>query len=194
MAHGVLWNHHRSFEWCHRWPPTIYPSPKMGSKMHPRTNLVTYAAIWWIWQKVSTRFLLHMSDVAFCQITLALVNKQSVASIYESILHILGLLKEYRIYQTAKQHLCRKYYRWHIYCKCWEETAISIKWRHSTHYTIVSVQLSHFHIATISELLWGAHHKSYFLHSKNPIDFSSPKILEYCESTPVLLDQQIYVL
>jgi len=23
-------NHHRSFEWCHRWPPTISPSPKMG--------------------------------------------------------------------------------------------------------------------------------------------------------------------
>ena len=53
-----------------------------------------------------------MSDVAFCQITLALVNKQSVASTYESSLHILGLLKEYSIYQTAKQLLCRKYYRW----------------------------------------------------------------------------------
>jgi len=28
-------NHHRSFEWYHRWPPYDLPSHKMGSQMHP---------------------------------------------------------------------------------------------------------------------------------------------------------------
>jgi len=29
-------NHHRSFEWCHCWPPTTSPSSKMGFHMPPR--------------------------------------------------------------------------------------------------------------------------------------------------------------
>jgi len=29
-------SHHRSFEWCHRWPPMTSPSPKMGLHMPPR--------------------------------------------------------------------------------------------------------------------------------------------------------------
>jgi len=29
-------NHHRSFEWCHHWPPTTSPSPKMGVPYAPK--------------------------------------------------------------------------------------------------------------------------------------------------------------
>ena len=29
-------NHHRSFEWCHRWPPTTSLSPKWGFQYAPR--------------------------------------------------------------------------------------------------------------------------------------------------------------
>ena len=31
-----LWNHHRSFEWCHRRPPTTSPSSKMGGSICPK--------------------------------------------------------------------------------------------------------------------------------------------------------------
>ena len=30
------YNHHRSFEWCHRWPPTTSPPPNGGFHMPPR--------------------------------------------------------------------------------------------------------------------------------------------------------------
>jgi len=35
--------------------PTTSPSPKWGSKMHPRTNFATRAATWQIWLKIWTR-------------------------------------------------------------------------------------------------------------------------------------------
>jgi len=31
----LIGNHHRSFEWRHRWPPTTSSSPKWGSHMPP---------------------------------------------------------------------------------------------------------------------------------------------------------------
>jgi len=36
-------NHHRSFQWCQRWPPIRPPLPKIGSQIHPqrcRTKLL----------------------------------------------------------------------------------------------------------------------------------------------------------
>ena len=32
-------NHHRIFEWCHRWPPKTPPSPKMGFHMPQDTRM-----------------------------------------------------------------------------------------------------------------------------------------------------------
>ena len=36
MAVQHIENHHRSFEWCHRWPPMTFPSPRMGVPYAPR--------------------------------------------------------------------------------------------------------------------------------------------------------------
>ena len=51
------------------------PFPQNGVPNTPhRTNFATHAATWRIWLKISTRFLLHTTDTAFCQITLTLVK------------------------------------------------------------------------------------------------------------------------
>ena len=40
-------NHHRSIEWCHRWPPTTSPSPKWGSNICPKIREWPYLRNGW---------------------------------------------------------------------------------------------------------------------------------------------------
>jgi len=62
------------FEWDHRSPPTTSPSLKMAiTNALCRTNFAAHAAP----SEYDGRFILHMSNVAFWQIILAVVTKES---------------------------------------------------------------------------------------------------------------------
>ena len=44
---AYIGNYHRSFEWCHRWPPTTSPSPKMGVTYAPKIREWPYLRNGW---------------------------------------------------------------------------------------------------------------------------------------------------
>jgi len=73
-------NHHRSFEWYCRWPPTTSPSPKIGAPREPPGPTSRHMLPPGEYDSRRYRQAVcyvgyhEPSDVAFCQITLALVN------------------------------------------------------------------------------------------------------------------------
>jgi len=47
MEREPIENHHRSFEWCHRWPPTTSPSHQMGVPYAPKIREWSYLRNGW---------------------------------------------------------------------------------------------------------------------------------------------------
>jgi len=70
-------NHHRSFEWYHRWPPTTSPSPNRGPKCTTQWHDQLCDACCHLANMIEdiNKISLHKtSDVSFCQLTLAPVG------------------------------------------------------------------------------------------------------------------------